>query len=231
MHAVERFDELYNTADGLFITDENQRILHWNAGAERLLGYPKAEAINQHCYKMISGQTALDSAFCNPHCKIHEAGIKGMPQENFGLRVCTNIGSAVWLNITVFSNKDQERPFIAHILRDVTEEKRKMFALERFMNEIRPLSYESSDLHNKIQRSILSEISDIPAVTPPTNSLSDRELEVLTLLAEGLTTQMLAHKLNISPFTARNHIQNILVKLNLHSKAQAVSYAFKQGIL
>jgi len=62
-------------------------------------------------------------------------------------------------------------------------------------------------------------------------ALSGREIEVLTLLAEGLSTKNLAQRLNISHFTARNHIQNILVKLELHSKAQAVSYAFKRGIL
>jgi len=62
-------------------------------------------------------------------------------------------------------------------------------------------------------------------------ALSARETEILTWLAEGLSTKALAQKLNISPFTARNHIQNILMKLNLHSKAQAVSYAFKKGIL
>jgi DNA-binding NarL/FixJ family response regulator len=65
----------------------------------------------------------------------------------------------------------------------------------------------------------------------PSAALSGREIEVLTLLAEGLSTKNLAEKLNISHFTARNHIQNILVKLDLHSKAQAVSYAFKKGIL
>jgi DNA-binding CsgD family transcriptional regulator len=37
--------------------------------------------------------------------------------------------------------------------------------------------------------------------------------------------------LQISRYTARNHIQNILAKLELHSKAQAVSYAFKKGLL
>lgn len=70
-----------------------------------------------------------------------------------------------------------------------------------------------------------------PAPDRPSVALSRREIEVLTLLAEGLSTKGLAQKLNISHFTARNHIQNILVKLDLHSKAQAVSYAFKKGIL
>jgi PAS domain S-box-containing protein len=231
MHEVEHLDTLYNTADGLFITDESQRILRWNAGAERLLGHTEAEAVNHHCFQIMSGQTALDRARCNPRCKIHEAGIKGTPQENFDLQVCTNVGSAVWLNVTVLSNKDHEKPFITHILRDVTEEKRKMLALEQFMNEIKSLDHESLKLVNRTHGTPPSASFQIPTANSAAISLSDREIEVLTLMAEGLTTQALAHKLNISPFTARNHTQNILVKLNLHSKAQAVSYAFKKGIL
>jgi PAS domain S-box-containing protein len=231
MHEVEQLDALYNTADGLFITDENQLILRWNAGAERLLGYPKTEALNHHCFQIISGHTAVDRAFCNPHCSIHEAGIKGTPQENFDLQVRRNNGSAVWLNITVLSNKDHEKPFITHILRDVTQEKRRMLALEKFLNEIKPPGHESTEFFNKTSWNKPSTSFEIPATNPATISLSFREIEVLTLMAEGLNTQALAHKLNISPFTARNHIQNILVKLNLHSKAQAVSYAFKKGIL
>jgi PAS domain S-box-containing protein len=231
MHEVEHLDTLYNTADGLFITDENQRILRWNAGAERLLGHTEAEAVNQHCFQIMSGQTALDRTTCNPRCKIHAAGIKGTPQENFDLRVCSHIGSAVWLNVTVLSNKDHEKPFITHIFRDVTEEKRKMLALEQFLNEVKPLFHESPKLLNKTHGDAPSASFDIAAANPAAMSLSNRETEVLILLAEGLTTQMLAHKLGISPFTARNHVQNILVKLNLHSKAQAVSYAFKIGIL
>jgi PAS domain S-box-containing protein len=231
MHEVEYLDTLYNTADGLFITDENQRILRWNAGAERLLGYAEAEAVNHHCFQIISGQTALNRAFCNPRCKIHEAGIKGTPQENFDMQIRTSIGSTVWLNITVLSNKDHEKPFITHILRDVTEEKRKMLALEQFLNEIKPLGHESPKLLNKTHGDDSSASLQSPAANSPSVSLSAREIVVLTLLAEGLNTQALALKLKISPFTARNHIQNILVKLNLHSKAQAVSYAFKKGIL
>lgn len=231
MHEVEHLDALYNTADGLFITDENQRILRWNAGAERLLGYTETEALNHQCFQIISGQTAVDGAFCNPRCSIHIAGIKGTPQENFDLQVRKNTGSEVWLNITVLSNKDHEKPYITHILRDVTQEKRKMLALEKFLNEIKPLGHELPELFNQTHWNTPSSSFEIPAANAASMLLSNREIEVLTLMAEGLNTQALAHKLNISPFTARNHIQNILVKLNLHSKAQAVSYAFKKGIL
>jgi PAS domain S-box-containing protein len=224
MHEAEYLDTLYNTADGVFITDENQRILRWNAGAARLLGHPETEVLNHHCFQIISGQTASDKKFCNPSCKIHAAGIKGTPQENFDLQVRTIAGSAVWLNISVLSNKDHERPFITHILRDVTQEKRKMLALDQFLNEIKSHGNESPGSNHA------ADIR-VPSSNPDSILLSEREIEVLTLLAEGLPTKALAQKLSISPFTARNHIQNILVKLNLHSKAQAVSYAFKKGIL
>jgi PAS domain S-box-containing protein len=231
MHEVEYLDTLCNTADGVFITDENQRILRWNSGVERLIGYPETEVLNHPCFKIISGQTASDKTFCNPYCKIHDAGIKGTPQENFDLRVRTAAGSAVWLNIIILSNKDHEKPFIAHILRDVTREKRKMLALDQFLNEIKPRGNESPELIEKTLGSNHPTGIQMTSSNTASISLSEREIEVLTLLAEGLSTNALAQKLSISHFTARNHIQNILVKLNLHSKAQAVSYAFKKGIL
>jgi PAS domain S-box-containing protein len=231
MHEVEYLDKLCNTADGVFIINENQRIIRWNSGAEKLLGYPETEVLNHHCYQIIGGRTSPDKKFCHPNCKIHGAGIKGSPQDNFDIQVQTNKGAAVWLNVTVLSNTDPETPFIAHILRDITKGKTTILALEQFLSNIKPPSSESSAvfpkaLEDKPPASVL-----LPESNSPATSLSEREVEVLTLLAEGLPTKTLAQKLNISHFTARNHIQNILVKLNLHSKAQAVSYAFKKGIL
>jgi PAS domain S-box-containing protein len=231
MHEVEYLDALCNTADGVFITDENQRIIRWNAGAEKLLGHPETEVLNHLCFQIISGQTASDRTFCNPYCKIHDAGIKGTPQENFDLQVRTAAGSAAWLNITVLSNKDQEKRLIAHILRDVTQEKRKILALDQFLNEIRPHDNESLETIKKTPGHNHSGGIQVSSSNPDSVSLSEREIEVLTIMAEGLSTKALAQRLSISPFTARNHIQNILVKLNIHSKAQAVSYAFKKGIL
>jgi DNA-binding NarL/FixJ family response regulator len=65
---------------------------------------------------------------------------------------------------------------------------------------------------------------------PLTPRLTEREMEVLRLVAKGLTYPEIAGKLVLSPRTVQNHVQNTLVKLQLHNKAQLVRYALEQGI-
>lgn len=59
--------------------------------------------------------------------------------------------------------------------------------------------------------------------------LTRRELEILQLLARGLNNDVISRQLYISPTTTRNHIQNILGKLGVHSKLEAVAYAVRAG--
>jgi DNA-binding NarL/FixJ family response regulator len=61
--------------------------------------------------------------------------------------------------------------------------------------------------------------------------LTPRELEVLQLLAEGLTQPQIARELVISPRTVGTHIQNLLGKLDVHSRAQAVALAHRMGLV
>ena len=61
--------------------------------------------------------------------------------------------------------------------------------------------------------------------------LTDREREVLSLLAQGHITRDIAQSLSISNSTTRNHIQNILHKLNVHSRLEAVAYAYEHGLV
>jgi DNA-binding NarL/FixJ family response regulator len=65
---------------------------------------------------------------------------------------------------------------------------------------------------------------------PAAETLTSREREVLTLLARGLTQAEIAEKLFISPKTVGGHIQRILEKLGVHSRAQAVAFAHAQGL-
>ncbi|PWU22963.1 MAG: two-component system response regulator CreB [Candidatus Rokuibacteriota bacterium] len=61
--------------------------------------------------------------------------------------------------------------------------------------------------------------------------LTDREREVLNLLAEGLSQDAIAERLYISPKTVATHIQRILAKLGVHSRAAAVSRAYRLGLV
>ena len=61
--------------------------------------------------------------------------------------------------------------------------------------------------------------------------LTQRELDVLSLLVDGRSTALVAQTLVISASTARNHIQSIIGKLGAHSKLEAVSIALREGIV
>ncbi len=61
-------------------------------------------------------------------------------------------------------------------------------------------------------------------------ALSDRELEILTFLAQGLTRREIADRLTVSPHTVRTHINNLLHKLEVHSVLAAVSLARQAGL-
>ncbi len=63
------------------------------------------------------------------------------------------------------------------------------------------------------------------------DDLTDREKQVLRLVAEGLTNRGIAGKLNITENTVKYHLKNILEKLHIHNRAQAVAYAMQTGLL
>src|SRR5215210_5990822 len=65
----------------------------------------------------------------------------------------------------------------------------------------------------------------------PTPRLTDREMEVLKLVAKGMNNRDIAKQLFISENTVKNHIRNILEKLQLHSRMEAVVYAVREKLL
>jgi DNA-binding NarL/FixJ family response regulator len=67
--------------------------------------------------------------------------------------------------------------------------------------------------------------------TVPTPRLTERELEVLRLVAQGLNNREIAKRLFISENTVKNHVRNILEKLQLHSRMEAVMYAVREKLL
>ena len=65
----------------------------------------------------------------------------------------------------------------------------------------------------------------------PSPRLTDRELEVLKLVAQGMSNREIATELYISENTVKNHVRNILEKLHLHSRMEAVVYAVREKLL
>jgi DNA-binding NarL/FixJ family response regulator len=63
------------------------------------------------------------------------------------------------------------------------------------------------------------------------DELTEREREILQLLAEGMRNEGIAQKLYISPQTVQTHVRNLLAKLGVHSKLEAVAFAVKHGAI
>lgn len=81
---------------------------------------------------------------------------------------------------------------------------------------------------------ILDQVMDMQSTQEqetPASILTDRELEILRLIAKGNTTQQIAEKLHISVHTVNSHRKNILKKLNLNSPIQLVAYAMEAGLV
>jgi DNA-binding NarL/FixJ family response regulator len=77
----------------------------------------------------------------------------------------------------------------------------------------------------------LAETRDREADRVPYETMTPRELEVLRALTEGLSTPEICATLSITPNTLRTHVQNIMGKLHVHSKLEAVAVALRHGIV
>ncbi|QJT04602.1 response regulator transcription factor [Streptomyces asoensis] len=90
-------------------------------------------------------------------------------------------------------------------------------------------------LSPSVQRRLLERLSApepepaAPAVVP--DGLTTREVEVLVLIAEGLSNQEIARRLSVSTATVKTHINNMFSKTGLKDRAQAVRYAYGKGLV
>jgi len=87
-----------------------------------------------------------------------------------------------------------------------------------------------STLDPTVALNLIQEINRPPKLPSTHESLTEREIEVLILVAQGLTNQEIADILHISERTVRNHVGNILAKLHLANRTQAALHALRKGL-
>jgi NarL family two-component system response regulator LiaR len=107
---------------------------------------------------------------------------------------------------------------------------------QELVRAVRQVHRGESSLHPKIARMVLREMWAEPRPTrpqeqaPAVDPLTEREMEVLKLVARGLSNEEIAEQLVITEGTVRTHVSNILGKLHLASRTQATLYALRQGL-
>lgn len=157
-----------------------------------------------------------------------------MPQMD-GIEAITHLqdskSEARILVLTSFATEEKVLPAIkagalGYLLKDSSP--------EDLVQAIRDVHSGQSWLHPKIARMLLQELNAPPEKQKrPENApdpLTERELEVLKLIAGGLSNQEIADSLVISTPTVYSHVSNILSKLQLASRTQAALYALREGL-
>lgn len=112
----------------------------------------------------------------------------------------------------------------------------KEIPIEEVADAIRSVWAGQSRISPSMASKLLSEFAAMSKASSerpqmPAPKLTDREMEVLRLVAQGMNNRDIAKELFISENTVKNHIRNILEKLHLHSRMEAVVYAVREKLL
>lgn len=110
----------------------------------------------------------------------------------------------------------------------------KRAAPEELLTAIRAAAMGDVYLYPSLAKLLVKDyLNQVPTAGPDEipDGLTPREQEVLALLADGDTNAEIAEKLTISPKTVARHRENIMRKLNMHSRTELVKYAIREGII
>ena len=102
---------------------------------------------------------------------------------------------------------------------------------QELLEAIRCVYRGEASLHPAVQRKLILGMRKPVSETDSASSLTDREVEVLRLVARGLSNAEIANRLVVGEGTVRFHVSNILSKLALENRTQAVLYALRQGLV
>lgn len=199
-------DVAWETADGMVSISAQGRVLAWNGPAERLLGWTAAEVVGKLCCEVFGGSDPAGNLVCYPGCVVREMVRRREAPSHQEVLVRRADGRNMWVDMSTLVHRLEDGTVdrIVHVFRDVTSRRINEEHLRRTLEDAWGRSHQDPEI--------------IASLTP-------REREVLELLATGLSTTGVSEKLRISIATVRNHSQNILNKLGVHSMRAAIAAA------
>lgn len=210
------FDLLEGSPDPVFVTDRLNRIVAWNRNAERLLGYGPQETLGMSCSALMEGCDSSGNRYCSENCPLVGMAGRGEAVHHFDLRLRAKDRPPVTVDVNVLqlAAPPPHHFYLVHILKPLDRENRPVVVREETEAPPRPALMNARESPDARAR-----------------KLTQREVEILGLVAAGRTSAEIASLLHISTLTVRNHTQNILDKLEVHSKAEAVAFAFQKHLV
>ena len=204
---------LARAGDGACVVGPGGRIVLWNRAAERIMGYTAREVLSRPCCDVFVGRDDSGNRLCYQGCHVMSLVKMGEAVQSFDMQTRTRAGKPVWLNMSILSLADgarRDHALTLHLFRDVTA---------------------ARELLHMVQERLAAAAAPGPAAEGANGTLSRRELEILRLLGQGVSTKAVADRLHVSSATVRNHVQHILSKLSVHSRLEAVAYANQHRLI
>ena len=157
-----------------------------------------------------------------------------MPKQS-GIESCLAIKEAVpSTKIIILTVSDEEADLYEAVKSGASGYLLKDSSIEEVAQAIRVVADGQSLISPSMAIKLIDEFKQMSRPerdTGPALRLTERELDVLRLVAQGLSNKEIAARLFISENTVKNHVRNMLEKLQLHSRMEAVMYAVKENLL
>src|ERR1700761_9448087 len=162
-----------------------------------------------------------------------------MPRSN-GIEACRAMKEAApSAKIVILTISDEEEDLFEAIRAGASGYLLKDIPLDELADSVRAVHGGQSLINPSMAGKLLSEFATLarrdaeeePAKHAPAPKLTDREMEVLRLVARGMNNRDIAKELFISENTVKNHVRNILEKLQIHSRMEAVMIAVREKLI
>jgi PAS domain S-box-containing protein len=214
--AVPLLAALAHSPDPVFVTDRHNRVVFWNDRAQQLLGYSADEVVGLPCAGALAGEDVYGNRYCSDTCPVTQMAVRGESVHRYELRLRARDHRTILVEVSILhlAVRAPDHFLLIHVLRPLDRP-----------DEAEPRARETPPA----PLPALVAIRESPDARA--RKLTAREVEVLGMLAAGHPTPEIASRLHISMLTARNHIQNILEKIEVHSKAEAVAFAFQKKLI
>ena len=210
------------TREAAFAVDSHNRVIYWDQGAAGLLGFDQSQTLNRHLGEVLSVWDESGNRYPVGNESMHEMARRGEDIRGFAIEVACADGSPV----RVFSSVEVVRPAkngSYQLYFRLRPDRRRQTAAVSLQQMVRQAVSEFS-------RSIGTET--LSQREPKSNpSLSERQIEVIRLLSQGMQCDDIADRLNLSVCTVRRHVQNALERLDAHTQAEAVAKSIRLGLV
>src|SRR3972149_6109781 len=207
-----------SAGDPAFAVDGLGLIVAWNSAAGALFGVKAEETMGNPSRQIVQGADEC-GLVCSDVCTVLPAARKRRPISNYDLQIETRQGRQ-WCSVSVLVAQEAEStsPYCIHIVRPTDIPKRLALLLRDFI-------VTETGLPPKSDRR-LGSLRHIPTGEA---ELTKRQGEILRLLVKGAPTASTAAELHISRTTVNNHVQQILHRLNAHTRLEAIRRAERSG--